>query len=59
MHRLIPETTFEQAEEPRGPLKNEAEEVLERYYTIKIGSLQFCGAASFGLPFWEGFESLA
>ncbi len=26
---------------------------------IKVGSLQFCGPASFGLPFWEGFETLA
>jgi lysine-N-methylase len=58
MHALIPETTFEQAEEPRGPLPNEAEQILERYYLLKVGALQFCGAASFGLPFWEGFESL-
>jgi lysine-N-methylase len=59
MHRGLPETSFEQVEEPRGPLPMEAEEVLERYYTMKVGSLQFCGPASFGLPFWEGFESLA
>jgi hypothetical protein len=26
---------------------------------LSLGSLQFCGAASFGLPFWEGFEVLA
>src|SRR5262249_2934495 len=44
--------------QPRGPLPAEAEAILERYYTIKVGSLQFCGAASFGLPFWEGFETL-
>jgi hypothetical protein len=30
--------------------------VLERYYTIKVGSLQF---VAFGLPFWEGLEGLA
>src|SRR5262249_32940712 len=59
MHRRLPETTFEEVEQPRGPLPAEAEEVLERYYTIKVGSLQFCGSASFGLPFWEGFETLA
>src|SRR5207249_4278195 len=54
-----PEATFAQAEEPLGPLSEAAEEVLERYYTIKIGSLQFCGPAAFGLPFWEGLEALA
>jgi lysine-N-methylase len=59
MHRLLPEATFEQAEEPRGPLDRSAEEVLERYYAIKVGSLQFCGPGSFGLGFWEGLEALA
>jgi lysine-N-methylase len=59
MHGGLPETTFEELEKPRGPLPPAAEEVLERYYTIKVGSLQFCGPASFGLSFWEGFEALA
>lgn len=59
MHRLMPETTFEQADAPRGLLSSAAEEVLERYYLIKVGSLQFCGPGSFGLPFWEGLEALA
>jgi lysine-N-methylase len=59
LHAGLPESTFEQAEEPRGPLSPEAEAILERYYMIKVGSLQFCGPASFGLPFWEGFEALA
>src|SRR5262245_30710219 len=36
MHAGLPEATFEQGEEPRGPLPAEAEEVLERYYTIKV-----------------------
>lgn len=59
LHGWIPEADFARAEEPRGPLNNKAEEVLERYYTVKVGSVQFCGAASFGLSFWEGLESLA
>ncbi len=58
MHRGLPEATFEDVETPRGPLPAEDEDILERYYTIKVGSLQFCGAASFRLPFWEGFETL-
>jgi lysine-N-methylase len=57
-HRALPEATFEQVEVPRGPLPPEAEEVLERYYHIKVGSVQFCGGPSFGLPFWEGLEAL-
>jgi lysine-N-methylase len=56
LHAKLRETTFEQLDQPRGPLPPEAEAVLERYYTIKVGSLQF---VAFGLPFWEGFESLA
>jgi lysine-N-methylase len=58
MHAWMPETTFEQAEEPRGPLDPAAEEVLERYYAIKVGSFQFCGRHSFGLSFLEGLEGL-
>lgn len=30
-----------------------------RYYAVKVSSLQFCGGASFGMPFWRGFELLA
>lgn len=56
LHAKLPETTFDRLEEPVGPLTPEAEAVLERYYTIKIGSLQF---VAFGLPFWEGLEGLA
>jgi hypothetical protein len=59
MHQSIPSVSFEELEPPRGPLPSDAEEILERYYTLKVGALQFCGAASFGLLFWQGFESLA
>ncbi len=59
MHQEIPEVSFEDLETPRGPLPAEAEDILERYYTLKVGAFQFCGAASFGMPFWEGFEALA
>ncbi len=59
LHKVIANVSFEEVEARQGPLSAEAEEVLERYYHIKVGSLQFCGAASFGLPFWEGFETLA
>jgi lysine-N-methylase len=59
LHRAMPETTFARVETARGPLPPAAEEILERYYHLKVGSLQFCGPASFGLSVWEGFESLA
>jgi hypothetical protein len=59
MHRLLPDATFELGEEPRGPLDEQAEAVLERYYAIKFASFQFCGAHSFGLSFLEGLEGLA
>jgi lysine-N-methylase len=59
VHGRLPETTFERLEEPLGPLPDDAEQVLERYYTMKVGSLQFCGAGNFHFPFWEGLEALA
>jgi lysine-N-methylase len=58
MHRGLPEADFADLETPRGPLPEAAEQVLERYYALKVGSLQFCGSAQFGLPFWDGFELL-
>jgi lysine-N-methylase len=59
MARRLPEASFEQAEQSRLPLDAAAEAVLERYYTIKVGSFQFCGPHAFGLSFREGLESLA
>ena len=59
MHNKVPETTFANIEATRSALPPAAEEVLARYYTIKVESLQFCGAANFRLPFWEGLEMLA
>jgi lysine-N-methylase len=46
-------------ETSESPLSEEAELVLERYYAMKVGSIQFCGPAFFGMRFWEGFEVLA
>jgi lysine-N-methylase len=58
MNAFLPETTFERVEAATG-LAPEAEEVLERYYRVKVGSLQFCGPLNFGLAFWDGLEALA
>jgi lysine-N-methylase len=58
IHARMPDLTFEQAETPAGPLPAEAELLLERYYAIKIESIQFCGPTYYGVPFWEGLEAL-
>jgi lysine-N-methylase len=58
VHGLLPETTFEKLEEPTGPLPDECERILERYYLTKIHSLQFAGKTNFNMSFWEGLESL-
>ncbi len=36
----------------------EMDETLERYYVVKLNSLQFCGPPNFDLPLWAGLESL-
>lgn len=59
LHARLPAITFEQLEAPLGPWPAEAEQILERYYLVKVGSLQFCGPANFQLPFWTGLEALA
>jgi hypothetical protein len=59
LHAQVPEITFTEVERPARPLSEEAEAMLERYYLVKVASLQFCGRANFGRPFWTGFESLA
>ena len=59
VNALLPETTFEQAEAPRGPLPAAVEELLERYYSTKVGALQFCGPSNFGMTFWDGLDALA
>lgn len=59
VNALLPETTFEKLEEPFGELSKEAERLFERYYQVKIESLQFAGRTNFNFQFWEGFEALA
>jgi lysine-N-methylase len=58
LHGLMPETTFAAAEQPAGPLSQEADELLTRYYRVKIESLQFCGPTNFRRRVWDGLDSL-
>lgn len=58
LNAWISETTFEDIESRRGELDEESNELLKRYYFVKIESLQFFGASNFGIPFWEGLNIL-
>jgi lysine-N-methylase len=57
VNEFLPETTFEAVERCTGILP-ELDETLERYYVVKLNSLQFCGPPNFDLPLWAGLESL-
>jgi lysine-N-methylase len=59
LNALLPDTTFEKLEEPAGPLPPESEDILERYFLVKVHSFQFAGLTNFNCSFWDGFESLA
>jgi lysine-N-methylase len=57
INEFLPETRFEDVEQSTGvPLEMDAD--LERYYAVKLLSLQFCGPPNFNLPLWAGLESL-
>jgi lysine-N-methylase len=58
VHGLLPDTTFEKVEEPVGPLPEECEAILHRYYITKLQSMQFCGPTNYHHTFWDGLESL-
>ncbi len=57
VNQFLPETTFEEVDSRPG-LPPEADEILERYYLVKLNSLQFCGPPNFDLPFWAGLDTL-
>jgi lysine-N-methylase len=42
-----------------GSLDPASEEILTRYFRVKIQGLHFCGSAYYDVPFAEGFHSLA
>ena len=57
LNEFLPETTFADVERSVG-MPPELDETLERYYVVKLNSLQFCGPPNFDLPLWAGLESL-
>jgi lysine-N-methylase len=57
VNEFLPETRFEEIERSCG-MPTELDEILERYYVVKLNSMQFCGPPNFNLPFWEGLQLL-
>ena len=57
VNEFVPETRFEEVERSTGPLP-EIEETLERYFVVKLNSLQFCGPPNFDMPLLAGLDSL-
>ena len=53
------EVPFASLEVPMGGLDSEADAILTRYFRVKVQGLHFCGPAYYGVPFVEGFYSLA
>jgi lysine-N-methylase len=58
LHRAMPKTTFQALEQPCGPMPKASEELLTRYFIVKLESMQFCGPTMYHRQFWDGFESL-
>src|SRR5207302_448859 len=59
LHGWLPEMTFAEVEATPSPRSQQTEEMLERYYAVKIGSLQFFSAPYFGYSLWGGLHALA
>jgi len=58
-HASIPVATFADGEKPLPELSDNAISLLMRWSRVKVESGQFCGSTNFGLPVWDGLESLA
>jgi lysine-N-methylase len=59
IHGAIPAAaTFADAERSGPALDAPAEELLARFYTLKVESLAFFGPSNFHLPFWDGLDTL-
>jgi lysine-N-methylase len=57
VNEFLPETRFPELEQRIGT-PPEIDETLERFYLVKLNSLQFCGPTNFALPFWDGLDAL-
>jgi lysine-N-methylase len=59
VHSAIGSVTFADAEKPLPELSDRVMSLLTRWSRVKVESGQFCGPTNFGLPVWDGLESLA
>lgn len=59
LHAAMGTATFADAEKPLAKLSDHATSLLTRWARVKVESGQFCGPTNFGLPLWDGLESLA
>jgi lysine-N-methylase len=59
LHRQIPDVTFQAIEEEtKTGLSEFCDDLLTRYYLVKVESLQFFGPTNFKRNFWDGLETL-
>jgi len=58
VHALMAPVTFQQVEAEPFRLTPEMEADLERYYQLKLDSMQFVGPTNFNWPFWDGLAAL-
>jgi lysine-N-methylase len=59
MQECFRRVPFERLDAPFGPISEEADAILTRFFRVKIQGLHFCGPAYYGVPFVQGFYSLA
>ena len=59
LQSIFKPVSFTSLENSFGAIEPEADEILTRYFRVKIQGLHFCGLAYYGIPFVEGFHSLA
>jgi|GEM_PF-1719675 len=58
LHGWVPEADFAKAEEQGINWSAGCEEILRRYYLVKINSGQFAGSVHYRMSVWDGFASL-
>ncbi len=59
LHAKLPKgIPFQAAEQPHGDWPKESNELLLRYFRVKLESGQFFGPANFGRDYWVGLDSL-
>lgn len=59
LQELFRPVPFAALDESFGGLTPEQDEILTRYFRVKIQGMHFCGPAFYHIPFVEGFQSLA